>query len=77
MGNGKVLLPPELCMVLPKQRKGRLDDTQTAGMIRFAAQRPGDKLSQLRRNAQKVCVVCFVYFNTSINSSLMRILSYI
>lgn len=36
------------------QRKARLDDSQTAAMIKFAAQRPGDKVKMLRQHAQKV-----------------------
>ena len=47
-GGGKVLLPPEVCQVLPKQRYGRvLTGDQTTGILRHATQRPVDKQRQL------------------------------
>ncbi|KAL4452075.1 hypothetical protein ABPG75_007737 [Micractinium tetrahymenae] len=43
VGNGKVILPPELCIIAPGQRRSKLTETQTAEMIKTAAQRPDDK----------------------------------
>ncbi|PRW57108.1 argonaute 1 [Chlorella sorokiniana] len=43
VGNGKVLLPPELCKIAPGQRRSKLTEIQTAEMIKTAAQRPDDK----------------------------------
>ena len=47
-GGGKVLLPPEVCQLLPKQRYGRvLTGDQTTGILRHATQQPGGKQRQL------------------------------
>lgn len=54
VGNGKVLLPPEICEVLPKQRYGKLNGDQTAGMIKHCAERPGDKLAKLQDKIREV-----------------------
>jgi eukaryotic translation initiation factor 2C len=54
IGNGKVLLPPEVCTVLPKQRLDKLTGDQTAGMIKFAAQKPQDKIRFIQSKVQDV-----------------------
>ncbi|PSC71066.1 argonaute 1 isoform B [Micractinium conductrix] len=43
VGNGKVILPPELCTIAAGQRRAKLTETQTAEMIKTAAQRPDEK----------------------------------
>ncbi|ORX74282.1 Piwi-domain-containing protein [Linderina pennispora] len=43
VGRKNAIYPIELCEVMDKQRyKGRLDDQQTADMVRFACQRPSE-----------------------------------
>lgn len=54
VGNGRVLLPPEACLVVPKQRFGKLSGDQTAGMIRHAAQRPDAKMQDLADKAKQI-----------------------
>ncbi|KAL4551142.1 hypothetical protein Ndes2526B_g05451 [Nannochloris sp. 'desiccata'] len=54
IGNGKTVLPPEICTVLPKQRLGKLTGDQTAGMIKFAAQKPQDKIKFIQKKVQDV-----------------------
>ncbi|GAB4819183.1 hypothetical protein N2152v2_006229 [Parachlorella kessleri] len=43
VGNGKIILPPEVCIIVPGQRRTKLTEQQTAEMIKVAAQRPDDK----------------------------------
>ncbi|EFN55085.1 hypothetical protein CHLNCDRAFT_134979 [Chlorella variabilis] len=49
VGNGKVILPPELCTIAPGQRRSKLTELQTAEMIKTAAQRPDDKARWIDR----------------------------
>ena len=54
VGNGKSLLPAEVCVVLPKQRVRKMTGDQTAGMIKHAAQRPQDKQKFIQSKLQEV-----------------------
>ena len=54
VGNGKVLLPAELCEVLPKQKVRKFSGDQTAAMIKITAQRPGDKFKEIQDRSQQV-----------------------
>ncbi|KAJ1934164.1 hypothetical protein EC988_008891, partial [Linderina pennispora] len=48
VGRRGAVFPIELCEVAENQRyKGKLDDQQTADMVRFACQRPGDNRSRI------------------------------
>jgi eukaryotic translation initiation factor 2C len=52
IGNGKALLPPELCVVISKQKVGGLSGDQTAAMIRIAAQKPQEKMRDIEDRAK-------------------------
>lgn len=54
VGNGKALLPAELCEVLPKQKVRKFTGDQTAAMIKITAQRPGDKFKEIQDRSQQV-----------------------
>lgn len=54
VGNGKALLPPELCIVLPKQKLGKMTGDQTAAMIKITVQKPNDKLREIQERAEQV-----------------------
>ena len=45
-----VYLPPEFCSVAPGQRRLKLDERQTAEMIKTAAQKPQDRAMQIQKN---------------------------
>lgn len=53
VGNGKVILPPELCTIAAGQRRSKLTELQTAEMIKTAAQKPDDKARWIDKVVQQ------------------------
>ncbi len=48
VGNGTILLPPEVCKIQPGQRRTKLSDKQTAEMIKTAAQNPSVRANKIQ-----------------------------
>ncbi|CAD7705067.1 unnamed protein product [Ostreobium quekettii] len=79
VGNDKrqILLPAEVCTIIPGQRRKKLDEGQTASMIKMAAQNPASRKQHIEysvaNHARLVNDPCAKAFRMKINPKMLEL----